>query len=148
MTDQITPVSVQPGAARCPGPSTRDLILGDSTPPPAPLLEQSYRFEGDDDVPYGEFTSAAYAVEEHLHMWSRTWQWACREEHIPEPGDYYVYDIGDRSALIVRGPDGSIRAFHNSCLHRGTQLKPPHRMATAPSCVARSTGGRGRSKAS
>ena len=65
-------------------------------------------------------------------MWSRTWQWACREEHIPEPGDYYVYDVGDRSAVVVRGPDGSIKAFHNACLHRGTQLKPPASMGYSP----------------
>ena len=120
----VTPVSVRPGAARCPGPSTRDLLLGDSTPTPAVLLAESYRFEGSADVAFAEFTSAAYAAEEHEHMWSRTWQWACREEHVPAPGDYYVYDIGDRSALIVRGQDGAIRAFYNSCLHRGTQLKP------------------------
>ncbi len=125
VTDQITAVSVEPGEARCPGPSTRDIVLGDSTPPPAPLLEESYEFEGSDDVPYDEFTSAAYAGAEHEHMWSRTWQWACRDEHIPEPGDYYVYDIGDRSALVVRGPDGTVKAFHNACLHRGTQLKQP-----------------------
>jgi phenylpropionate dioxygenase-like ring-hydroxylating dioxygenase large terminal subunit len=118
-------VTLRPGEARCPGPSTRDLILGDSTPSPAPLLVESYEFEGDADVAFEEYTSAAYAAAEHEHMWSRTWQWACRDEHIPEPGDYYVYDIGDRSALIVRQPDGSVRAFHNACLHRGTQLKPP-----------------------
>jgi len=125
MTEAVTPVTVGPGDARCPGPSTRDLILGDSTPTPAALLEESYAFAGDDDVPYEEFTSPAFADAEHDHVWSRTWQWACRHEHIPEPGDYYVYDIGDRSVLIVRGPDGSIKAFHNACLHRGTQLKPP-----------------------
>ena len=42
MSDTVTPVSLRPGEARCPGPSTRDLILGDSTPPPAPLLVESY----------------------------------------------------------------------------------------------------------
>lgn len=132
MTEHVAPVSVRPGDARCPGPSTRDLLLGDATPPPAPLLEQSYTFQGDHDVPYEEFTSPAYAAAEHQHMWSRTWQWACRDEHIPEPGDYYVYDIGDRSAVVVRGPDGTIRAFHNVCLHRGTQLKPPASAGYSP----------------
>ncbi len=132
MTERSTPVSLRPGEARCPGPSTRDLILGDSTPAPAALLEQSYAFQGDADVSYDEFTSPSYAASEHDHMWSRTWQWACRDEHIPEPGDYYVYDIGDRSALIVRGPDGSVKAFHNACLHRGTQLKPPASAGYSP----------------
>ncbi|MEM9042617.1 MAG: aromatic ring-hydroxylating dioxygenase subunit alpha [Actinomycetota bacterium] len=132
MTIDETPVSVRPGEARCPGPSTRDILLGDSIPPPAPILEESYTFRGDDDISYDEFTSAEYAEAEFDRMWGRVWQWACREEHIPEPGDYYVYDIGDRSAIVVRGPDGTIRAFHNACLHRGTQLKPPATMGYSP----------------
>lgn len=120
------------GEARCPGPSTGDIIAADSAPPPAPLLAHSYEFQGDSDVSYDEYTSAEYARAEHDHMWSRTWQWACREEHIPESGDYYVYDIGDRSAVVVRGPDGDIKAFHNACLHRGTQLKPPASAGYSP----------------
>ena len=127
-----TPIDVRPGDARCPGPSTRDLILGDSTPASPPILEESYEFEGDADISYDEYTSVDHARLEHEHMWSRTWQWACRDEHIPEPGDYYVYDVGDRSALIVRGPDGSVKAFHNACLHRGTQLKPPASVGYSP----------------
>jgi phenylpropionate dioxygenase-like ring-hydroxylating dioxygenase large terminal subunit len=107
-------------------------MLGDSTPPPAPLLLESPWYGGDEDVPYEEYTSAAWAAAEHEHVWSRTWQWACREEHLPEPGDYYVYDVGDRSAVVVRGPDGTIRAFHNACLHRGTQLKQPASSGFSP----------------
>ncbi|MGI9604417.1 MAG: aromatic ring-hydroxylating oxygenase subunit alpha [Acidimicrobiales bacterium] len=114
-----------PGAARCPGPTTRDLILGDSTPTPPQLLVESPVYLGSTPVSFDDYTSADRARDEHDHLWSRVWQWACRHEHIPEPGDYYVYDIGDRSALIVRGHDGEIRAFANSCLHRGTMLKPP-----------------------
>ena len=56
MSETPTPVSVRPGLARCPGTSTRELILGDSTPPPAAMLEESYSFDGDDEVPYSEFT--------------------------------------------------------------------------------------------
>jgi phenylpropionate dioxygenase-like ring-hydroxylating dioxygenase large terminal subunit len=113
------------GDARCPGPSTRDIILGDSVPPPAALLVESPVYLGSDNIAFDEYTSADFAQAEHDQMWSRTWQWACRLEHIPEPGDYHVYDIGDRSALIVHGSDGEIRAFYNACLHRGTQLKAP-----------------------
>jgi phenylpropionate dioxygenase-like ring-hydroxylating dioxygenase large terminal subunit len=120
--------SLAPGVARCAGPSTRELFLRDSITPPAPLLAESYAFRGDDDIAYNEYLSTDYAADEFDHMWSRTWQWACREEHLPEPGDYVVYDIGNLSALIVRGPDGSIKAFHNVCLHRGTQLKPAQSM--------------------
>ncbi len=115
----------EPDPVRCPGPSTNDIITSDSVPAGYPLTESAPLYLGSEDLPFSEYTSAAHFDDEFAHVWSRTWQWACREEHIAEPGDYYVYDIGDRSALIVRGDDNKIRAFYNACLHRGTQLKPP-----------------------
>jgi len=56
-------------------------------------------------------------------VWRRVWQMACREEEITQVGDTLVYDIVDASLLIVRTAPVEIRAFHNSCLHRGTQLR-------------------------
>jgi phenylpropionate dioxygenase-like ring-hydroxylating dioxygenase large terminal subunit len=56
-------------------------------------------------------------------MWKRVWQMACREDDVPSVGDTVVYDIADSSLLVVRGPGGHIKAFHNSCLHRGRQLR-------------------------
>ncbi|HEY8527272.1 MAG TPA: aromatic ring-hydroxylating dioxygenase subunit alpha [Acidimicrobiales bacterium] len=56
-------------------------------------------------------------------MWRRVWQMACREEQIPEVGDSLVYEIADASLIVVRSAPGEIKAFHNSCLHRGTQLR-------------------------
>jgi nitrite reductase/ring-hydroxylating ferredoxin subunit len=56
-------------------------------------------------------------------IWKRTWQMACREEDIPSAGDTSVYDIVGISLVIVRGDDNRIRAFYNSCLHRGRQLR-------------------------
>jgi phenylpropionate dioxygenase-like ring-hydroxylating dioxygenase large terminal subunit len=109
---------------RCPGPSAHDIIRADSTPAPDALLRESPVHLGSAPIDLDVYTSRTVAQAEHDHMWSKVWQWACREEHVPEAGDYVVYDIGDRSALIVRGDDGGIRAFYNSCLHRATQLKP------------------------
>jgi len=114
-----------PGQARDIGPTLREQLLADPTPPPAALLEESYEFLGDDDIPYAVYTSNAYAEAEYDQLWSQVWQWACHVDHIPEVGDYYVYDVGDHSALIVRTASGAIRAYYNACTHRGTQLKPP-----------------------
>ena len=122
MTDQLNDLA--PGDARCPGPSTREVILRDHFRAPDPLLEERYVFEGDFEIPFENYTSREYAQAEFDKLWGRTWQWACREEHIPVAGDYYVYDIGHRSALVVRSDDGTIKAYHNFCRHRGTQLKP------------------------
>ena len=125
MTDLRDVPVAAPGRARAPGPTLHEQLLADPTPPPWPLLEQSPLFLGDADVPYTNYTSQAYADAEHEHMWSKTWQWACHTDHIPEPGDFYVYDIGHHSALIVRTDDGSIKAYYNACMHRGTQLRSP-----------------------
>jgi phenylpropionate dioxygenase-like ring-hydroxylating dioxygenase large terminal subunit len=114
-----------PGEARAPGPDLQELLSRDSRGPEAPLRAESYRFLGDADIPYTNYTSPEFARAEYEKLWPRVWQWACREEHIPQPGDYYVYDIGDLSALVVRTDTGAIKAFHNACMHRGTQLKPP-----------------------
>ena len=114
-----------PGAAREVGPTLRDQLQADPTPPPAAFFEESYEFRGDQDIPYAVYTSENYAQAEYDSMWSKVGQWACHTDHIPEAGDYYVYDVGHHSALIVRGNDGKIRAYYNACMHRGTQLKPP-----------------------
>jgi nitrite reductase/ring-hydroxylating ferredoxin subunit len=41
---------------------------------------------------------------------------------LPEPGDYYATTIIDKPILIVRGKDGTARAFLNACRHRGVKI--------------------------
>ena len=116
--------ALKPGSARCPGPSTRDIIVSDNDNAPEHLLQESYEFLGDADINFDRYTSQAFFEAEKQHMWMKSWQWACREEEIPEPGDYTVYDICEKSVLVVRTNSGAIKAYPNACLHRGTQLKP------------------------
>ena len=118
-TDQLAA-----GEARCPGQTTADVILSDGDSAPDHLTEQSYRFIGDADIPFSRYTSKEFFELEKEKLWSKVWQWACRVEDIPEPGDYFVYEIIDKSVLVVRTESGAIKAYPNSCLHRGTQLKP------------------------
>ncbi|MCK9542158.1 MAG: aromatic ring-hydroxylating dioxygenase subunit alpha [Novosphingobium sp.] len=77
---------------------------------------------GTDDLPVERYTSRAFHELEMKRMWPRAWQMACHESNIPDPGDYTTYEIGNRSWIISRQKDGSIRAFVNACLHRGMQL--------------------------
>ncbi|WP_374633906.1 aromatic ring-hydroxylating dioxygenase subunit alpha [Paracoccus sp. (in: a-proteobacteria)] len=56
------------------------------------------------------------------NLWYREWLFAIPACEIPKPGDYVVYDVGAYSVVIVRGADTKIRAFHNSCRHRGSVL--------------------------
>jgi phenylpropionate dioxygenase-like ring-hydroxylating dioxygenase large terminal subunit len=57
------------------------------------------------------------------YLWSKVWQMACREEDIPEVGDYVIYTIVNRSYLIVRTGPQEIKAHVNACMHRGRTLR-------------------------
>ena len=114
--------ALPPGAARCPGPSYQDILAADGDDPPPPLREQRYAFLGDGDIPFARYHDPAFYEAEMERLWPNVWQWACREEHIPAPGDRHVYDIGRHSVLVVRGEDSRIRAFINSCPHRGMKF--------------------------
>jgi len=116
--------TLQPGEARCPAESTQDIIAADRNAAPAWAASESYHYLGSEDVSKERYTDPAFAKAEFERMWTRTWQMACREDHIPEVGDYYVYDIGSYSFVVTRCDDDEIRAYYNACLHRGTKLKP------------------------
>ncbi|HAP77569.1 MAG TPA: hypothetical protein DCR14_16005, partial [Acidimicrobiaceae bacterium] len=120
-TDHEQPVSI--GAARSPGPSVQDLHRADTRPVPRALLDESYVPQGEADVPKSRYTSAAFAALENEFMWTTTWQLACLADELRQPGDHVVYDVADQSLLVTRQRDGSIRAHHNACLHRGTKLR-------------------------
>ena len=122
MNKPVEPLA--PGAARCPGPSTAEIIHADGDHPPAHLTEQSYQFIGDADIPFSRYTSRAFHELEKEKLWLKVWQWACRVDDIPAAGDYFIYEITDKSVIIVRTESGEIKAYPNACLHRGTQLKP------------------------
>ena len=113
------------GEVRAEGPSLQDLLVRDQSSVPSPLQAESYQFLGDEDIPYSNYTLKERLDAEFEKLWPKVWQWACREEHIPEPGDFYVYDIGHLSAVVVRTEKGEVKAFYNACMHRGTQLKQP-----------------------
>jgi len=76
----------------------------------------------DDFYPKADYVDRSFHELEKTNLWPKVWQVACRPEDIPEPGDYYVYDICDDSVIVSRGSGGKIHAFHNFCTHRGTRL--------------------------
>lgn len=78
---------------------------------------------GDEPLPVTPYISREFHELEARKLWPRVWQLACRAEQIPEPGDHLLYEIVDRSVIIMRGRDNAIRAFYNACLHRGRALR-------------------------
>ncbi len=73
-------------------------------------------------VPKERYVSQEFLDLEMEKLWPRVWQVACREEELPETGDYLEYTIGDQSILVVRTDPGTIKGYFNTCLHRGTRL--------------------------
>ena len=94
----------------------------DTTPRAAPRRTVPHAMGPPDRVPVARYLDPEFAELERRHLWSRAWQMACRLEEVPEAGDYVEYTIGDQSLLGVRVDDTTIRAYHNACRHRATQL--------------------------
>jgi phenylpropionate dioxygenase-like ring-hydroxylating dioxygenase large terminal subunit len=71
------------------------------------------------------YTSAEFLQLEWERIWTRVWLLGAIESDLREPGDFVATEIGRESVLLVRQPDGGVRAFYNVCLHRGNRLRPP-----------------------
>jgi phenylpropionate dioxygenase-like ring-hydroxylating dioxygenase large terminal subunit len=115
-------VAASTRAERHPGPSYEQILERDTRPVPAHLREFHVPDIGTDPVATSRYVSPEFARMEEQHLWPRIWQMACREEQIADVGDVAIYEIAGRSLFIVRQRDDTIRAFHNSCLHRGRKL--------------------------
>lgn len=115
---------LEKGDARCPNaPTTQEIIATDRMSAPEWVCSESYEFMGDEDISTDRYIDPAFAKKELNTLWRKTWQFACREEHIPEVGDYHVYDLEHYSFIITRVKENEIRAYYNACLHRGTKLR-------------------------
>src|SRR5260370_20880043 len=56
------------------------------------------------------------------NLFYREWLFAGHDCEVRQPGDYFTLQIGDYPVIVVRGRDGAIRAFHNTCRHRGSGI--------------------------
>jgi Rieske 2Fe-2S family protein len=68
------------------------------------------------------------------HIWYRDWIFVTTTAELPKRGSYATVQIGDSSIIVVRGNKGMIRAFHNSCRHRGSRICSKEN-GTAPKLV-------------
>ena len=51
-----------------------------------------------------------------------SWLYAGHISEVQKPGDYFLFEVGDESVIVVRGRDGEIRALVNVCRHRGSRV--------------------------
>jgi glycine betaine catabolism A len=78
--------------------------------------------EGSKTLPREIYTHEAVLAEERERIFSRSWNCVGRSSSISSPGDYIVRTIAGDSIIILRDSSGAVRAFFNTCRHRGTQL--------------------------
>ncbi len=55
-------------------------------------------------------------------IFGRSWLMVGLEAELPKPGSYFALTLGRWPILVVRDRAGALRAFHNSCRHRGAQI--------------------------
>ena len=73
-------------------------------------------------LPVEAYTSQEWFDREQETIFSRTWAVAGFAEDVSEPGQYVSVQAGLNNIFVVMGRDRRLRAFHNICRHRGTQL--------------------------
>ncbi len=68
------------------------------------------------------YTNPAVREREWEKIWSRCWLFAGLVSDIPGAGDYFLYELGPESVVVLRDEDGNVGAFYNVCQHRGNRI--------------------------
>jgi len=74
------------------------------------------------DIAVERHTSDEFFELEQEHVFGKSWVIAGRAEDVPDPGNYFVFKDLNDPLLVVRGTDGEIRCFYNTCQHRGAPV--------------------------
>lgn len=73
-------------------------------------------------LPASCYTSPDFYAREVSEIFLKCWNLIGREDYVKAPGDYFTMCLAGVPLIILRGQDGNIRAFVNSCRHRGSRL--------------------------
>jgi Rieske 2Fe-2S family protein len=88
-------------------------------------------------LPARYYTDPSWFQRELLAIHYDMWLHAGRLEQLDGPGRYFVRQFGNASVVVLRDEHGTVRAFHNSCRHRGTLLckEPEGKLAGRIQCA-------------
>lgn len=76
-------------------------------------------------LPRGAYTAPEVLEWEKKHFFEGAWACVGSSEKLPRPGDQMAVRIGNDGVVLVRGEDGKLRGFFNSCRHRAHELLQP-----------------------
>jgi len=80
-----------------------------------PLLEA-------ETLPPWCYSSEAFYRREVRNIFMKVWNFLGSAEQIPNPGDYFTVTFAGVPIIILRDTAGRLRAFANTCRHRGSEL--------------------------
>jgi Rieske 2Fe-2S family protein len=75
-------------------------------------------------LPAQAYLSEDVLAWERRHMFDGAWVCIGRSDLAPAPREQRAIQLGSEGLLLVRGDDGVLRAFSNTCRHRGHELLP------------------------
>jgi phenylpropionate dioxygenase-like ring-hydroxylating dioxygenase large terminal subunit len=74
------------------------------------------------DIPSGRYVDPQFLALEREQLWKKSWLYACHLDEIPTPGSFLVSRKTGAPIIILRDKNDGVRAFYNTCRHRGGPL--------------------------
>ena len=79
------------------------------------------------DTSTGRQSRAIYSDEavyrqELERVFGRCWLFLAHTSQLPQPNDFFRTYMGEDDVIVVRQKDGSVKAFLNTCSHRGNRI--------------------------
>lgn len=68
------------------------------------------------------YTSQSVYELDLVNVWCESWLWAGHVSQVENVGDYFLFEFGTESIIVVRDEQGEIRAHTNVCRHRGSRV--------------------------
>ena len=73
-------------------------------------------------LPQAFYVDAALHEADLAAVFATDWLFACNAAEIREPGAWLTMQVGRDSIVVLRDRDREVRAFHNTCRHRGSRI--------------------------
>jgi len=97
------------------------MVVNPAAPAGSLEAKQPYIDNGTGSYDKSRYFTREFMQREWEQLWPRVWLIAGVSSDIPQVGDYFLFDIGDESIIVVRTETG-VRAYYNVCSHRGSRL--------------------------
>lgn len=74
------------------------------------------------DLPAGRYIDPRFHALEMQHIWRKSWLLAAHIDEVPEPTCYMMWENAGQPVVITHTEHGDVKAFYNTCSHRGAPV--------------------------